>query len=113
MPEPIPRLLGRVRPAEGEPPSDRALLTRFADAGDEAAFRELLRRHGPLVRGVCRRVLGDADLADDAFQATFLVLAKKAAAVRNRDAVAAWLYGVAHRLAVRLRSRRDAERRRE
>src|SRR5437764_941483 len=117
MANPLPNLVRRLRrlhaPPAGEPASDHALLDRYAAAGDEEAFRTLLERHGPLVRGACRRALADADLADDVFQATFLVLARKAGSVRKRDAVGAWLYGVALRLARRVRERQAAERRRE
>ena len=71
--------------------SDGDLLARFVQMGDEDAFTELVRRHGPMVLAVCRRVLGDAHRAEDAFQATFLILARKAAAVRHPEALAAWL----------------------
>lgn len=89
---------------------DRELLTRFVTQRDEAAFAALVRRHGPLVFGVCRRVLRDAHDAEDACQATFLVLAHKAGSIRWGDALASWLHGVAFRTAARLR--RDVERRR-
>lgn len=80
---------------------DRVLLERFITRGDEAAFRTLLHRHGPMVLDVCRRVLHDRSAADDVFQATFLVLARKAASVRKRELLASWLYGVAYRTAAR------------
>lgn len=76
--------------------SDGALMRRFADTHDEAAFAELVRRHGPMVLATCRRVLHpDVHIADDAFQATFLVLATKAAAVSPPERVGAFLHGVA------------------
>jgi RNA polymerase sigma factor (sigma-70 family) len=84
---------------------DAELLRRFAASQDEYAFAALVKRHGPMVLGVCRRVLGHAHDAEDAFQATFLVLAKKAAAVAKREAVASFLYGVAYRTALRARAR--------
>ena len=84
-------------------PSDRQLLTAFIQRRDEVAFETLVRRHGPMVLGVCRRVLGNAVDAEDAFQATFLVLIQKAAAILQRDLLANWLHGVAHTTAVRAR----------
>src|SRR6516162_9976893 len=75
--------------------SDIQLLTRFVAARDEASFAALLRRHGPMVLGVCRRVLRDFHDAEDAFQATFLILARKAASVAKRESVGCWLYAVA------------------
>jgi RNA polymerase sigma factor (sigma-70 family) len=99
----------------GDGASDGALLESFVSRREEAAFEVLLRRHGAMVLGVCRRVLGDAHDAEDAFQATFLVLARKAASVRPREMVGHWLYGVAYRTALKARTmnakRRAKERR--
>ncbi|MFL5341627.1 MAG: RNA polymerase sigma factor [Gemmataceae bacterium] len=97
----LTRYLQTVGPAE----PDAALLARFARSADEAAFAELVRRHGPAVLGVCRRVLRDAHAADDAFQATFLLLAKKAAGLRSPERLGGWLYAVAYRTAAKLRGR--------
>jgi RNA polymerase sigma factor (sigma-70 family) len=83
--------------------SDAALLARWLDRRDEAAFAELVGRHGPMVLGVCRRVLGDVQHAEDAFQATFLVLARKGATLRRPEALPGFLYGVALRLAKKAR----------
>jgi RNA polymerase sigma factor (sigma-70 family) len=85
---------------------DGQLLERFARQRDEAAFETLLQRHGALVLGVCRRLLGDVHDADDAFQATFLVLACRAAAIRRRESLASFLYGTACRVARRLRGQK-------
>ncbi|MBN9518215.1 RNA polymerase sigma factor [bacterium] len=90
-------------------PGDGELLGRFVDHRDAEALAALVGRHGPMVWGVCRRALGHHD-AEDAVQATFLVLVRKAAAVVPREAVGNWLYGVAHRTA--LLARRTAARRR-
>jgi RNA polymerase sigma factor (sigma-70 family) len=94
--------LSAARPPEAE--TDRDLLRRFVTAGDRQAFAALVRRHGPLVLGVCRRVLRHEQDAEDAFQATFLVLARKAGSIRDGAALVSWLYGVAQRTA------RDAKR---
>jgi RNA polymerase sigma factor (sigma-70 family) len=83
--------------------SDGQLLERFVGQHDQAAFEALFWRHGPMVLAVCRRLLGPAD-AEDAFQATFLVLVRKAASIGRRDAVGAWLYRVAYRVALRARA---------
>jgi RNA polymerase sigma factor (sigma-70 family) len=88
-----------VLTAEATP--DAALLERFVRIRDEDAFAALVSRHGPMVWRICRRVLGDAQAAEDAFQATFLALARRAGAVRRRDAQAAWLHAVARRAAFR------------
>ncbi len=84
---------------------DRELLRRFSAGRDADAFEQLVRRHGPMVLGVCRRMLRDADAADDAFQATFLVLVRKAASLRRPELLGNWLYGVAVRIATRRESR--------
>ena len=97
--------LRRVAAAPRQPPSDGELLACFIERREEDAFAALLRRHGPMVLGVCRRVLGDIHDAEDAFQATFLVLVRKAASVRPRQAVGNWLYGVAYRTALEARAK--------
>jgi hypothetical protein len=99
--------------------TDRHLLDRFlaregdgdeADAGAEAAFQVLVKRHGPMVLRLCRSLLNDRHDADDAFQATFLVLARRASSIRDGQAVVSWLYSVATRVAARARG--EAGRRR-
>jgi RNA polymerase sigma factor (sigma-70 family) len=93
--------------------SDGRLLQRFVAERDQAAFATLMHRHGPMVLGVCRRVLRDANDADDAFQATFLVLVRKAASLRQPELLGNWLYGVAYRTGVRVRAQLTARRQRE
>ena len=89
--------------------NDVSLLNRFLTESDTDAFSELVRRHGPMVLGVCRRVLGNSTDADDAFQAVFLVLARKGPPARTDRPIANWLFGVARFAALRLR---DKDRRR-
>src|SRR5262249_43507721 len=82
---------------------DGDLLGLYAVGGDEGAFEAIVRRHGPMVLGVCRRLLRDPHDAQDAFQATFLVLGRKAASGRPAELLPNWLYGVARRTALRAR----------
>src|SRR5262249_58185574 len=91
---------------EAEPATDHCLLERFGRLGDEGAFAALVRRHGPRVLAVCRRVLRHEQDAEDAFQATFLVLARRATALHWQDSVGNWLHEVASRLAREARRRR-------
>src|SRR5262249_25824645 len=113
-PSPVLRYLRRLthRRTDGDG-TDGQLLERFLRARDERAFEALLRRHGPMVWGVCRRLLPHATDAEDAFQATFLVLLRKAGSLRRRDLVGNWLYGVACRTAARARAEAARRRARE
>jgi RNA polymerase sigma factor (sigma-70 family) len=105
------RHLRQLAGGPGAPPgTDRQLLDDFAARRDEAAFAALVGRHGPMVLRVCRRVLQHEQDAEDAFQATFLVLARNTGSIRQRDTVGGWLYGVAYRTA--MKARRTAARRR-
>ena len=96
----IRRLLGRG-PVAGL--SDAELLDRYATGRDESAFEALVALHGPMVAGVCRRRLDDPRDVEDAFQATFLVLVRRAGSLGPGAAVGPWLYGVACRVAMRAR----------
>jgi RNA polymerase sigma factor (sigma-70 family) len=93
--------------------SDDELLGRFVGHRDEAAFTALVRRHGPMVWSICQRVLGQCQDAEDAFQATFLVLAAKAGSIGRRKLLANWLFGVARRAALNVRSMRSRRARHE
>lgn len=88
---------------------DGQLVRDYGEHCEEAVFAALLSRHGPMVMGVCRRVLGDAHAAEDAFQATFFTLARNASSIRRPSALASWLHGVAWRVAGRLRQARTPD----
>jgi RNA polymerase sigma factor (sigma-70 family) len=105
--------LRRLTPPGGGVPTDAELLGRFAASRDAAAFEALVRRHGPLVWGVCLRLLAEPVDAEDAFQAVFLVLARKAGSIGRRELLANWLYGVALRTARKARGLRARRRRLE
>ena len=103
------QILGSLRrlvgAREADALSDAALLRDFVGSHDEDTFQVLLERHGPIVLGVCRRLLRDEHEAEDAFQATFLVLVHRAASLRRPESLGSWLYGVAYRIARRSRMR--------
>jgi RNA polymerase sigma factor (sigma-70 family) len=105
--DPLTPVLRHARGLAGPPPHDAIpdaeLLARFALACDPAAFEALVRRHGALVWRVCRRVLGEAQDAEDAWQGTFLCLARQARSIRKGAALASWLHGVAFRIADKAR----------
>src|SRR5438105_4177454 len=109
--------IGRLRRAAFLPDrteiADSELLTEYVRCRDETAFEVLLRRHGAMVLGVCRRVLGNEADAEDAFQATFLVLVRKAASVVPRALVGNWLYGVALNTARKARAMGEKRRTKE
>jgi RNA polymerase sigma factor (sigma-70 family) len=103
---------GKFAPFDATP-TDAELLARWCASADRAALEVLIRRHGGLVLGVCRRVLGNTPDADDAFQAVFLVLVRRAASLGQPELVAGWLHGVALRVARRARAERTKRHERE
>jgi RNA polymerase sigma factor (sigma-70 family) len=109
-------VLGHIRklcpPAAADAP-DGELLGRYVGGRDEAAFEALLRRHGPMVLGTVRRLLRQEQDAEEAFQATFLLLARQARAIRQRGSVGPWLHGAAYRIALKARTQAARRRRRE
>jgi RNA polymerase sigma-70 factor (ECF subfamily) len=113
QPTSLMRFLRGLAARRGGDAADGQLLHRFATRQDEAAFAALVRRHGPLVCGACRRVLHDPNDAEDAFQATFLVLARKAGSVARPELLGNWLYGVACRTAREAKARAARRRARE
>ena len=113
MSEVIQHLRRTVLLRDGAGLTDGQLLEDFISRRDEAALAALVRRHGPMVWGVCRRVLRNHHDAEDAFQATFLVLVRKAASIASREMVANWLYGVAHQTALKARATAAKRRARE
>src|SRR5262245_53362222 len=100
----IDRLRARTASSSEGGLSDAQLLERFVATRDEAAFEVLVWRHGALVVGVCRRLLRHEQDIEDAFQATFLTLVRKAAGIGKREALASWLYKVAYRIALAARA---------
>src|SRR4051812_41960042 len=98
------RMSDALRAPDGDAAPDARLLERFLADRDETAFATLVQRHGPMVMGVCHRVLHHPQDAEDAFQATFLVLVRKAASVSPPGMVGNWLYGVAYQTAIKARA---------
>jgi DNA-directed RNA polymerase specialized sigma24 family protein len=106
----LQHIRGLVITQEAAGLADSDLLERFLTQRDEAAFEALVRRHGPMVMGVCRRILRNPEDAEDAFQATFLVLVRKAGSIAKRGLLGNWLYGVAYHTARAARSAVDRRR---
>ena len=113
MSEVLQHLRRTVLLPDGAGMTDGQLLTRYVEGRDEDAFAALVKRHGPMVWGVCRRLLANRQDAEDSFQANFLVLVRKAAAVLPREMVGNWLYGVAYMTAHRGKVAAARGRRRE
>jgi RNA polymerase sigma factor (sigma-70 family) len=111
--EGLKRVIGRLRAAVQPPDSDGGLLARFAAGRDEDAFASLLGRHGGMVWAVCRRVLGHAQDAEDAFQGTFLALAQRASSLAHCESVGGWLFRVATRTAAHAKAANARRRSRE
>jgi RNA polymerase sigma factor (sigma-70 family) len=105
------RFIRHIVGAEDKVRTDRELLAAFATRNDQGAFTTLVKRHGPMVMGICRRVLHHLQDAEDAFQATFLFLARQSASIRKQESLASWLHGVAYRMAHN--AKRSASRRRK
>src|SRR5215831_6501070 len=100
----VVRGLGILACREAVGPTDADLWERYVRRRDEIAFETLVRRHGPMVLGVCRRILRNEADAEDAFQATFLVFVRRAHSLRSPETIANWLYGVASRTSREVRS---------
>src|SRR5262249_2536602 len=115
--DPLGGMVAKVRRAvflrDAETMTDDELLEWFLTHREDAAFEALMRRHGPMVLGVCRRVLHQQQDAEDAFQPTFLVLIHKARSITKRQFLGTWLYSVAYRTALRARTMHDRQRARE
>jgi RNA polymerase sigma factor (sigma-70 family) len=105
LPAILEQVQRRLRPSLSAVVTDAQLLERFLQNRDQAAFELLMWRHGPMVFGVCRRILHHTQDAEDAFQATFLMLSRKAASIGKRESVSGWLYTVAYRIALRAKAR--------
>src|SRR3954453_2803958 len=114
---PVSELIQRLRRTalvrDGAGMTDAQLLNDYLSRHDEAALAALVQRHAPMVWGVCRRLLRTYHDAEDAFQATFLVLLRKAASIASRELLANWLYGVARQTALKARATASKRRGRE
>src|SRR5262245_36689719 len=107
--EPLTQFVRRLRQTldvDGPAPPDAEMLRRFRESRDPAAFEAIVRRHGPGVLSACRKVLSEEADVEDAFQAAFVILLRDARSIRKGHAVGGWLYGVAHRVALKARASR-------